>query len=172
MLITPTTRSAITAAVRGSTCASPGDEHGNRGDGRRYPGTGGVHLGTEIPAIFVESSVPPATIEAVQEAAATAASTSFRRAVFSDAMGAAGTGGHLPRDGAVQYRHHRRGAQRGGQPRLQPRDGEKMMTVAAPLFEHAPPGTPYPRYRSLTWTVAYRDTPVLWDVDLESPPVR
>ena len=43
------------------------------------------------------------------------------------------------------------------------------MTVAAPLFEHAPPGTPLPAVAMRDLTVAYRDTPVLWDVDLDIP---
>ena len=43
------------------------------------------------------------------------------------------------------------------------------MTVATPLFEHAPPGTPLPAVVMRDLTVAYRDTPVLWDVDLDIP---
>jgi manganese/zinc/iron transport system ATP- binding protein len=43
------------------------------------------------------------------------------------------------------------------------------MTIAAPLFEHAPPGTPLPAVAMRDLTVAYRDTPVLWDVDLDIP---
>jgi manganese/zinc/iron transport system ATP- binding protein len=43
------------------------------------------------------------------------------------------------------------------------------MTAATPLFEHAPPGTPLPAVVMRDLTVAYRDTPVLWDVDLDIP---
>ena len=43
------------------------------------------------------------------------------------------------------------------------------MTVATRLFEHAPPGTPRPAVAMRDLTVAYRDTPVLWDVDLDIP---
>ena len=43
------------------------------------------------------------------------------------------------------------------------------MTVATPLYEHAPPGTPLPAVSMRDLTVAYRDTPVLWDVDLDIP---
>ena len=43
------------------------------------------------------------------------------------------------------------------------------MTVATPLFEHAPPGTPLPAVAMRDLTVAYRDTPVRWDVDLDIP---
>jgi manganese/zinc/iron transport system ATP- binding protein len=43
------------------------------------------------------------------------------------------------------------------------------MIVAVPLFEHAPPGTPMPAVSMRDLTVAYRDTPVLWDVDLDIP---
>ncbi len=39
----------------------------------------------------------------------------------------------------------------------------------APLFEHAPPGTPVPAVSLRDLTVAYRETPVLWDVDLDIP---
>jgi manganese/zinc/iron transport system ATP- binding protein len=38
-----------------------------------------------------------------------------------------------------------------------------------PLFEHAPPGTPVPAVSLRDLTVAYRETPVLWDVDLDIP---
>jgi manganese/zinc/iron transport system ATP- binding protein len=43
------------------------------------------------------------------------------------------------------------------------------MTGAMPLFEHAPPGTPVPAVSLRDLTVAYRETPVLWDVDLDIP---
>jgi len=43
------------------------------------------------------------------------------------------------------------------------------MTAAASLYEHAPPGTPLPAVAMRDLTVAYRDTPVLWDVDLDFP---
>ncbi|HLL51713.1 MAG TPA: metal ABC transporter ATP-binding protein [Thermomicrobiales bacterium] len=44
------------------------------------------------------------------------------------------------------------------------------MTGTTPLYEHAPPGTPLPSVAMRDLTVAYRDTPVLWDVDLDIPP--
>ncbi|MCD6028993.1 MAG: transporter related [Thermomicrobiales bacterium] len=43
------------------------------------------------------------------------------------------------------------------------------MTVAIPLYEHAPPGTPMPAVSLRDLTVAYRETPVLWDIDLDIP---
>jgi len=42
-------------------------------------------------------------------------------------------------------------------------------TITKPLFEHAPPGTPVPAVAMRDLTVAYRETPVLWDVDLDIP---
>ena len=51
------------------------------------------------------------------------------------------------------------------------RDGENDDCHRAAL-RACSPGTPLPAVAMRDLTVAYRDTPVLWDVDLDIPPVR
>ena len=114
-----------------------------------------------IPALFIESSVPVRNIEAVQAAVhARGFDVRHRRRALLRRHGRRGHArGHLRRHGAPQHRHDRRGTV--GRVSHLERTRERLTCEAASRQGAAIEATDL--------TVAYREQPVLWDVDLDVP---
>jgi ABC-type multidrug transport system fused ATPase/permease subunit len=115
----------------------------------------------KIKAIFVESSVPRASIEAVQggRAGARLAGRHRRPTFFRRDGGRGHARRHLRRHGPAQRGHDRKGAQM---------TQTQVPIAPAPILANAASGASPISVRDVT--VAYEEKPVLWDIDLDVPP--
>ena len=138
----------------------------------------------EVPAVFVETTINPRTIQAVVDAAAERGRGAHRPRALLGRDGRARHGRrHLHRHDLREHRPHRERARRhaatapvraGGVGRTVGRpDRIRAVSDAVPdPSGNAPPGLHEPELAVHVedLTVAYREKPVLWDIDLDVPP--